>query len=100
MATLESEVEMVCPCCQTLLVYDLNLRRVVRHELPERADKPELDQAQQILEDERARREALFEQSVSDERTRGDVLSKRFEEALREASKQPTTRPERDFDLD
>jgi hypothetical protein len=29
-----------------------------------------------------------------------DALSKRFEEALRQAREEPITRPKRDFDLD
>ena len=64
------------------------------------ARTPQLDRAQQILADEAARREALFQQSVSDEKQRGDVLSKRFEEALKQARQEPVTRPVRDFDLD
>ena len=81
-------------------VYTANLRRIVRHEEPERADRPELDAAQQILAQEAARREALFQESVAAEKTRGDALSKRFEEALRKAREEPITKPTRDFDLD
>jgi hypothetical protein len=98
--TLKSEFETPCPCCQATLVVDTNLRRVVRHIEPVRADRPELSEAQRILAAEAARREALFEQSVSAERTRGDALSKRFEEALRQANQEPITKPTRDFDLD
>lgn len=97
---LKSEFETACPCCQATLVIDVNLRRVVRHVEPVRGDRPELSDAHRILADEAARREALFEQSVSAERTRGDALSKRFEEALRQANKEPITKPTRDFDLD
>jgi len=98
--TLESEFEATCPCCKSTLVIDANLRRVVRHTEPERGDKPELDDVQKILSEEAARREAIFEQSVSAEKTRGDALSKRFEEALRQAKKEPVSKPTRDFDLD
>ena len=31
---------------------------------------------------------------------RGDALSRRFEEALRQANKEPISKPTRDFDLD
>ena len=58
------------------------------------------DDAARILADEAARREAIFQQSVVNERTRGDALSKRFEEALKQAREEPITRPARDFDLD
>ena len=67
---------------------------------PERGNKPELSEAQRILADEAARREAIFEQSVTNERTRGDALSRRFEEALKQANQEPITKPTRDFDLD
>jgi uncharacterized Zn finger protein (UPF0148 family) len=97
---LKSEFEVICPCCQATLVVDTNLRRIVRHEEPVRGDKPELSDAHRLLADEAARRENLFQQSVAAERTRGDALSKRFEEALRQAKEEPITKPTRDFDLD
>jgi hypothetical protein len=100
MARLKSEIEVTCPCCASTLVVDVNLRRLVDHREPERGSKPELSEAQRILAEEAARREAMFEQSVNAEKTRGDALSKRFEEALRQARDEPISRPKRDFDLD
>jgi hypothetical protein len=100
MARLKSELEVKCPCCQSILVIDLNLGRVVAHHEPERGNKPELSEAQRILAEEAARREAIFQQSVDAEKTRGDALSRRFEEALKQANKEPITKPTRDFDLD
>jgi hypothetical protein len=100
MARLKSELEITCPCCQSILVIDTNLGRVVSHKEPERGDKPELTEAQRILAEQAARREAIFQQSVESEKTRGDALSKRFEEALRQARDEPVTKPVRDFDLD
>jgi hypothetical protein len=100
MAKLASELTVECPCCGAALVLDMNLRRIVRHEAPERSDKPDLDDAQRILASEAAKRESLFEQSMANERTRGDALSKRFEEALKQAREEPVTRPKRDFDWD
>ncbi len=100
MARLKSELEVVCPCCQSTLVVDVNLGRVVSHREPERGNKPELSDAQRILAEEAARREAVFQQSVDAEKTRGDALSRRFEEALKQARQEPITNPTRDFDLD
>lgn len=100
MAKLTSELELTCPCCGAIMVVDANLGRIVSHQLPERGDKPELNQAQRILADAEARREALFEQSVQAEKTRDDALSRRFEEALKQANQEPITKPTRDFDLD
>ena len=99
-ARLETEYEVTCPCCRATLVVDAGLKRVVRHVEAERADKPKLDEAHRILADEKARRDSLFEQSVQSERSRGDALSKRFEEALKQARQEPVSKPSRDFDLD
>jgi hypothetical protein len=100
MTRLKSEIEVTCPCCHSTLVVDANLGRVVSCSEPERGNKPELSDAQRILADEAARREAIFQQSVSAETTRGDALSRRFEEALKQANQEPITKPTRDFDLD
>ena len=100
MAKLKSEIEVTCPCCRSSLVIDTNLGRVVSHHEPERGDKPELSEASRILAAEAARREALFEQSVENEKTRGDALARRFEEALKQANVEPVSKPLRDFDLD
>jgi hypothetical protein len=100
MGRLRTEYEVSCPCCGSTLVVDEGLRRVVRHVEPERTDKPELDEAHRILADQKARRDALFDQAVQSEKTRGDALSRRFEEALKQANEEPVTKPKRDFDLD
>ena len=100
MGPLRTEFELTCPCCQATLVVDAGLKRVVRHVEPERADKPKLDEAHRILAEEKARRDALFDRAVESERTRGDALSRRFEDALRQAHDEPVTKPKRDFDLD
>ena len=100
MPRLKSEIEVRCPCCQATLVIDTNLGRVVSHQEPDRGDKPELGEAARILAEAAARREALFEQSFNAEKNRDDALTRRFEEALKQARKEPITKPTRDFDLD
>jgi hypothetical protein len=100
MARLKSEIDVTCPHCHTTMVVDTNLGRVVSHSEPESGPKPELSDAQRIVAEQADRREALFQQSVNSEKTRGDALSRRFEEALRQAKEEPITKPTRDFDLD
>ena len=100
MARLKSELEVTCPCCQATLVVDTNLGRVVEHREPPTPHRPELSEAQRILAEQEARRNAIFEQSVHDHKTRGDALARRFEAALEEAAKEPVSKPLRQFDLD
>jgi hypothetical protein len=99
-ARLQSEREIPCPCCHAVLVIDLNLGRVISHSEPSSGLDIELSDAERILADAKARRDAAFEQSVNTERTKGDALSRRFEEALKQAKEEPITKPTRDFDLD
>lgn len=91
---------MSCPCCGALLVVDLNLGRIVSHREPASGLDIELSDAEKILAEQKSRRDSAFEQSVSAERTRGDALSRRFEEALKQAKDEPITKPTREFDLD
>ncbi|MGD9903407.1 MAG: hypothetical protein AB7U83_08045 [Vicinamibacterales bacterium] len=100
MANLQSERELTCPCCQATLVVDLNLGRVVAHTEKPGAHGAALDDAQRVLQEQARRREALFEQSMQTEQGRDDALSRRFEEALEQAKKEPVTKPLRHFDLD
>ena len=100
MAILQSEREVTCPCCNATLVVDLNLGRVVSHKVVPSAHAPALDNAQRVLHEQARRREAIFEQSMASERSRDDALSRRFEEALEQAKKEPITKPVRAIDLD
>src|SRR5204862_6760989 len=100
MARLTSELDVTCPCCASTLVIDLNLARVVSHKEPERGNKPELSDAHKILAEEAARREAIFQQSVDSEKTRGDALSRRLEEALRQAREETISKPNSEIDID
>jgi hypothetical protein len=100
MARLKSEIEVTCPCCNSALIVDVNLGRVVGYKEVENPNKPELDHAHRIIAEQAARREAAFQESVNAEKTRGDALSKRFEEALKQAREEPITKPTRDFDLE
>src|SRR3989442_5537418 len=99
MTRLKSEIEVTCRCCHAALVVDTNLGRIVSHKEPERGNKPELNDAQRILAEEAARREAVFQQSVDSEKSRGDALSKRFDEALPPAPDEPIPPPPPDSRL-
>lgn len=100
MGRLQSEISVSCPCCRATLVVDTNLKRVVSHTEARTGPQRDLDDVQRLLNDEAARREALFEQSVKAERSRGDDLERRFREALEQAKQEPVSRPTRDFDLE
>ena len=56
MSTLTSEIELTCPCCGAAVVFDVNLKRIISYQEPERENTPELSDAHSILEEEAALR--------------------------------------------
>ncbi|PYV35957.1 MAG: hypothetical protein DMG22_00755 [Acidobacteria bacterium] len=93
-------IHVACPHCGARLTLDRSLGKIIAHEPPARGKSADLDRVADLLEKEKARREALFEQSVADEKVKGKVLDRKFEEALKKTKDQPITRPTRDLDLD
>lgn len=93
--------QVACPDCGAMLKIDPVTHAVISHTS---APKPkmfsDLDEATRALKDQDSRRESLFRQSVEAEKNKGDVLEKKFQEALKKAKETPTERPIRDFDLD
>jgi len=93
-------VEVTCPCCHSKLTVDPQLAAVLSHTLPPRA-APDVDiaDASRILSEQAQRREDKFRDSWEAERNKEDVLTRKFEEALKKAKDQPAEKPLRDFDL-
>ena len=95
------EMELECPCCGALLKIDASLGKVIWHGKPPRkTDTPDIDQSARLLEQEEARREALFRKSAEDEKSKAQLLEKKFQEALKRSKDEPIERPARDMDLD
>jgi predicted amidophosphoribosyltransferase len=97
-----SSLNVACPCCGARLTVDPELQKVVAHEAPppNRQNAPNLDHAGTLLREQAARREAIFRQSTEDEKSKSQLLERKFEEALKKSKDQPVERPIRDFDLD
>ena len=95
------EIELECPCCGARLKIDVSLGKVIWHgQPPRKTEAPDIDRSAQLLDKEKARREALFHKSAEDEKTKAQLLDKKFEEALKRSKDEPLVRPSRDFDLD
>ena len=94
-------IETSCPCCGARLTVDAKLGKVIAHEAPAKHPKaPDLGQVGRLLEEEKARREALFKQSAEEEKVKSQVLERKFEESLKKARHEPLIPPTRDIDLD
>jgi hypothetical protein len=94
------DFELLCPCCQARLKIDPELKAVIAHEAPKVARKFEsVDDAMGALKTHDQEREKKFAASIEAEKSKRDVLNRKFDE-LFEKTKNDTTRPVRDIDLD
>jgi len=95
-------IEVACPCCQATLKIDPETRAVISHKEVEKPPVVEdLAAAVAKLKGEAGRRDELFRKSIETEKSHGKVLSKKFDELLRQAKENPDAPPpKRDIDLD
>src|SRR5271170_5383736 len=92
--------EIDCPCCSAKLVVDRELGVVLSHVAPVRPPSIDLDDTARLLREHNDSVEAKFRASVEAERSKEDVLARKFAEGLKKAKDAPIEKPIRDFDLD
>ena len=98
---MEGTFEVDCPCCQAKLTVDRDLGVVLSHVPPPKPPPSvDLDDTARLLREQAESVEAKFRASVEAERTKEDVLARKFAEGLKKAKDAPIEKPLRDFDLD
>ncbi len=93
--------EVSCPCCQSILKVDSEIRAVISYAEPEK--KPVIeDLAAEVakLKGAAGRREESFQKSFAAEKNQGQVLNRKFDELLKQAKGDPNFgKKPRDIDL-
>ncbi len=90
-----------CPCCKARLTVDRQLGAVLSHVPPPRPPSSvDLDDTARLLREQSEAVEAKFRASVEAEKTKEDVLARKFAEGLKKAKDGRIEKPLRDFDLD
>src|ERR1700676_1287799 len=93
--------EVECPCCRAKLTVDRVLGAVLSHVPPPKPPPSiDLDDTARLLRDHTDAVEAKFRASVEAEKSKEDVLARKFAEGLKKAKDAPIEKPIRDFDLD
>jgi hypothetical protein len=94
------DFDVLCPVCNARLKVDAELKAVVAHEAPKTPRKfASVDDALGALKGQDEEREKKFAASVEAEKSKKDVLNRKFQE-LFEKTKDDTSKPVRDIDLD
>lgn len=93
--------DLECPCCRAKLTVDRGLGAVLAHVPPPKAPPSvDLDDTAKLLREQAEAVEAKFRASVEAEKSKEDVLARKFAEGLKKAKDQPVEKPFRHFDLD
>ena len=94
------DFDVLCPCCNARLKVDPELKAIVAHEAPKTPRKfSSVDDALAGLKGADEEREKKFAASIEAEKSKKDVLNRKFKE-LFEKTKDDTSKPVRDIDLD
>lgn len=93
--------DLDCPCCRAKLTVDRALGAVLSHVPPPKPPSSvDLDNTARMLREHDEAVEAKFRASVEAEKSKEDVLARKFAEGLKKAKDAPIEKPLRDFDLD
>ena len=93
--------EVACPDCSAMLHIDAETGALISHTpAPRKRTFEDLATAAQAMKEQDERKESIFRQSMEAEKNKGDLLEKKFAEALRKAKDAPEGKPFREFDLD
>ena len=96
----DASFDVKCPCCQATLTIDAEVRAVLHHAPPPKTGPAaSLDTAMERLKGEQARRDARFREAAEAEKSRDQVLSRKFADGLKRAKDMPDPGP-RPIDLD
>lgn len=97
----DSTLVLECPCCRAKITIDRSLGAVLSHEpAPKGPPSVDLDDTARMLREQAEAVEAKFRASVESEKSKEDVLARKFAEGLKKAKDAPIEKPLRDLDLD
>jgi len=92
--------DVTCPCCRAVLTVDPEVKAVLQHSPPPRTGPAaSLDKAMAAVKGAQAQREARFREAAEAEKSKEQVLARKFEAGLKRAKDLPDPGP-RPIDLD
>ncbi|MBI1850979.1 MAG: hypothetical protein HYR85_11595 [Planctomycetes bacterium] len=83
------EIEIICPCCDATLVFDLLTGKVVSHS--RKSDVPrekKLDVAMEQLIEDSKKLDSKFDSALSSQQKHKDALERAFDRAHKEVKKE------------
>jgi hypothetical protein len=91
--------EIICPCCEALIVVDRLTGEVLLHKAKEKKSGQSLDEMVSGLETQKSEMAKRFDKEMESQKNRSRILEEKFKEAMERAEKsdKPVVNP---MDLD
>ena len=97
----DAAFKVTCPRCGALLTLDAESRVVTDHEVPHGSgEKASFDVRLKTLDAEKRIAEEKFQESIRAEKSKKDVLERKFQDLFQKAKDSPAGPMKRDIDLD
>ncbi|HSP33775.1 MAG TPA: 2-nitropropane dioxygenase [Thermoanaerobaculia bacterium] len=84
---MAANFEIVCPCCESLIVVDRISGEVLFHKEKERKISGSLESMVSSLEAQKSEAAKRFEKQMESQKDRARLLEEKFQEALKRADK-------------
>ncbi len=79
--------EIVCPCCEALIVIDPLKGEILLHKAKETKSTQSLESMVSNLETQKSEMEKRFEKQMESQKDRARILEEKFKEAVKRADK-------------
>jgi hypothetical protein len=89
-AAMAKNFEIVCPCCEALIVVDRLSGEVLLHKAKEKKTTGSFESMVAGLDAQKSEMEKRFEREMASQKDRGRLLEERFKEAMERAEKSDT----------
>jgi hypothetical protein len=96
---MPDRVEILCPCCKTKLVVDVETSEILSEERPQQDTEKSFEDAVTKMRGGAKKREEAFDKAFDKTKKLDDLLNKKFEEARKKAKKDKS-KPRTPFDFD
>ncbi len=97
---MPENVQVLCPCCDTLLTVDPETGAVLREERPTKREHKSLEEAIGSVKAQKRDAELRLTRAMEEAKHREQILERKFEEARKKAAENPDERPPGPFDGD
>ena len=97
---MPDRVKVLCPCCSTRLVVDVETSEILSEERPKADHRKTFDEAMSKVQSGASRREEAFSKAFDRTRKLDELLEKKFEEAKKKAAEDKSNKPVNPMDMD